>query len=409
MSAGGKDGCEVRESRRLKPDKLLCSDSLPVVGMAISSIDLDVTVRCNLACDYCFKEKNDADMSLETAQDAICWLIFASQNARRLLVSLIGGEPLLRFDLIKKLVPFAKRRAYQHNKAIHFGITTNGTIMSDEIIEFWRKWGIGFHTSIDGVPVVHDRHRHFRNGMGSSHLLERNLPRILELRPQTTARATVLPDTVEYLSQSFEYLLGLGYGSVAFVPGALPEWDGRAREEFGRQFEIISNRMTEHFREGRYIRVKYFDEGCKALASGKKPRLGDPVCGAGRGMVLIDVNGDIWPCHRWSKRTEKEWRLGSIYEPNFNYSARSAITEHRTAERMERCRDCEALFLCSGGCPAEDLEDTGSIFERHRRGCDLMVTLAERVIRFHDKLLAERNPLFMKTYYKTAKRKGGDK
>ncbi|MGD0078300.1 MAG: 4Fe-4S cluster-binding domain-containing protein, partial [Sedimentisphaerales bacterium] len=110
--------CKPSAFNRKARQRLVDSGSLPVTGPAITNMDLDLTVKCNLACDYCFKEKNKKEMSLKTARDAICWLIFASMDARRLQVNFIGGEPLLRFDLIKQLVPFAKRRASQHNKSI---------------------------------------------------------------------------------------------------------------------------------------------------------------------------------------------------------------------------------------------------------------------------------------------------
>jgi uncharacterized protein len=386
--------------RKLAADRTLNSDSLPVVGMTITAIDLDLTVKCNLDCDYCFKEKSNEDMSLKTAQDAICWLIFASTDARRIVVNFIGGEPLMRFGMIKKLVPFAKRRAFQHGKFIHFGITTNGTIMSKKIIDFWREWGIGFHTSIDGCPAVHDRHRHFPDGRPSSSLLEQNIPRILALRPNTTARATVLPDTVKYLLESFEYLLNMGYKNFAFVPGSFPLWDRPSVDEFHKQFNLVSLRTMELFRKGVFIKLKFFDEGCKTLAKGGKTRSGMYACGAGRGMVLIDVNGDIWPCHRWSKKREAGWRLGSIYEPYFNYNARGCINAPKTDEQLDGCKNCKGLFICAGGCPAENLEDTGKIHDRHPLACRLMVSLAELIINFHDTLLAEKSPVFMKAYYK---------
>jgi uncharacterized protein len=392
--------CKPLNGRKRTIQRLLNSDSLPVTGPTITAIDLDLTVKCNLSCDYCFKEKTNRDMSLETAKDAVCWLIFASIDAKQLQVNFIGGEPLLKFDLIKQLVPFAKRRAYQHNKLINFGITTNGTIMSDEIIEFWKRWGLGFHTSIDGCPAAHNRHRHFPRGGPTSHLLERNLPKILALRPGTTARATVLPDTVEYLPESFEYLLNMGYKSIAFVAGSFDEWNSRMVKEFGRQFRIVSLKTMELFRKGTFIKLKFFDEGCITLAKGQKPQPGRQSCGAGRGMVLIDVNGDIWPCHRWSKKRELDWRLGSIYQPSFNYQSREFINAPKPGSQLGACRNCKALFLCAGGCPAENLENTGSIYGRHPMGCALAVTMAKLIREFHDTLLAEKNPVFMEAYYK---------
>jgi uncharacterized protein len=387
--------------RRTAAERILNSDSLPVVGTTISSIDLDLTVKCNLNCDYCFKEKKNKDMSLATAQDAVVWLIFASLDVKKIYVNMIGGEPLLKFDMISRLVPFAKRRAYQHNKLIHFGITTNGTIMSQEILDFWRQWNIGFHTSIDGCPPAHDRHRHFRDGRPSSSLLERNIPKILAIRPNTTARATILPDTVKYMARSFDYLLNMGYRSMAFVPGSFAEWNRPNMNKFREQFRIVSQRMQELFRKGSFVRLKFFDEGCKSIAEGQKSRAGRPACGAGRGMVLIDVNGDIWPCHRWSKKRESEWRLGSIYDSDFNYEARGFINTSRSAEQLAACQDCPALFICAGGCPAENLENTGSIFGRHPAGCELAVALAGLIRQFHDTLFAEKNPVFMKAYYKS--------
>jgi uncharacterized protein len=160
----------------------------------------------------------------------------------------------------------------------------------------------------------------------------------------------------------------------------------------------------ELFRKGTFIRLKFFDEGCKALASGKKPQPGTPACGAGRGMVLIDVNGDIWPCHRWSKEREIDWRFGSIYEPYFNYNARSIINQRATKKQLSACRKCKALFLCMGGCPAENIEDTGLIYGRHSTGCALTIVLSELIVRFHNTMLDEKNPIFMDTYYKKPQR-----
>ncbi|GAH70512.1 unnamed protein product, partial [marine sediment metagenome] len=78
-------------NRRISPN------SLPIGGVQISNMDLDLTVDCNLDCDYCFKERYKKHMPLETAIQAVVWLIMASGNAKKLTVALIGGEPMLRF------------------------------------------------------------------------------------------------------------------------------------------------------------------------------------------------------------------------------------------------------------------------------------------------------------------------
>jgi len=378
--------------------------SMPIGGVTITAIDLDLTVDCNLACDYCFKERGTKHMSLETAQDAIVWLILASGESPKITATFIGGEPLLRFGVIRELVPFAKRRAYQHGKEIHFGMTTNGTILTEDILSLWRQWGLGFHTSIDGCPGVQDRHRRFVDGRGTSDVLAGNLPRILSVRPNTTARSTVLPDTVENLAESFEYLLALGYRDIALVPGAFALWDEKSVTEFAEQFRAIMLRVIRIFRDGQFVKLKFFDEGCRQLAStGSRPSV-SASCGAGRGMVLIDVNGDIWPCHRWCREDQYEWRLGSIYDGDFNYESKGFIDDlGQKGEEMHYCGACPAHYLCSGGCPPENLEDTGNIWRRHPTACDVMRVTADVVKEFHDTLLAEENPVFMKAYYHNQK------
>lgn len=90
--------------------------------MAVTVLDLDTTKNCNLRCGYCFKSETvfpgASRMNLDTAMTAIDWLIAASYGADQLWVNLFGGEPLLQFPLIRQLVPYAKRRAAAHGKAI---------------------------------------------------------------------------------------------------------------------------------------------------------------------------------------------------------------------------------------------------------------------------------------------------
>jgi hypothetical protein len=118
----------------------------------VQSVDLDITEACNLACIYCFKwQKKAVHMSEETAKSAIDWLLEASGSFRaELKVNLMGGEPLLRFDLIQKIVPYGKLRARQLGKNLHFGCTTNCTVLTDEMLAFWRRFGMGFHCSMLG-------------------------------------------------------------------------------------------------------------------------------------------------------------------------------------------------------------------------------------------------------------------
>jgi uncharacterized protein len=386
----GKPRVELPFARRR-----LNLDAIPSHGMLITTIDMDLTVECNLRCTYCFKEKWNEHMEEQVAFDAIVWLIHASGGADDLFVSLMGGEPLLRFKLIKKLVPFAKRRAAQHGKRIGFGITTNGTLVSDEVVEFWRRWDMGFHTSIDGTPDVQDRNRPTTSGKGSSRLVEQSAKRILAYRRNTTARCTVVPESAGAIVTSYKYFRSIGYEDIAFVPGGYPGWDETSLRLFEDQIWRVANLMMDDLRAGHRVVFKGVDEYVNARI--RQCRLDSP-CGAARGTVLIDIHGDIWPCHRWNKESEADWRLGSIYE-QFDDAARAPLDVPSFVSLLENdCANCCANQMCSGGCPAENLEDTGTVYRRHENGCRLTRVFARVGRHVYETMTAEGNQTFHQTY-----------
>ena len=399
VSSGGRQGCKPADVRTGVPfeHRRLNLGATPNLGTLVSIMDMDLTVDCNLRCVYCFKEKWNEHMEERVAFDAIVWLLYASGPVKKLSVNFMGGEPLLRFPLIKKLVPFAKRRAWQMGKAIHFGVTTNGTVLTDEVVAFWNKWGMGFHTSIDGTPEIQDRNRPTAAGRGSSRLVERLVPKVLAYRPNTTARATVTPETAGSLVDSYRYFRSLGYVNIAFVFAGPGSWSPESIALYEDQFSRLGEIVIDEFRNNQFIILKGIDETVKGIVRNERAK---HACGAGRGLLLIDVHGDIWPCHRWNKHPEQMWRVGSIYE-QFDDRVRAQLDlPCQSVLFGDECEDCEANVFCGGGCPAENLEETGEVYRRHPNACELTRIWARTGRRVHDTLHGEENALFLKTYYK---------
>jgi len=339
-------------------------------------------------------------MEQRVAFDAIVWLLYASGRRRRLHVNLMGGEPLIQFRLIRKLVPFAKRRAAQVGKSIHFGVTTNTTLVTDEVVAFWKKWGMGFHTSIDGTPTVQDRNRPTCSGRGSSRLVERAVPKILAYHPGSTARSTVVAETAGTLVDSYRYFRSLGYTDIAFVPGGAADWNKASISLFEEQYRAVAELVIDEFRQGTFVLMKGLDSAIKGIICERRSQ---HPCGAGRGSLLIGIHGDIWPCHRWNKKEHGSWQIGNIYE-QFNELARAELDRRSQIELLEHdCENCIASKFCSGGCLAENLEETGAVYRRHPNMCDLTRVWARVGEYVHGVLYGERNPTFMDHYCKGKK------
>jgi len=370
-------------------------NATPTNGTFITSIDMDLTVACNLRCTYCFKEKWEEHMEDDVAFDTLIWLLHASGPHKEVHVNFMGGEPLMRFKLIQRIVPFGRQRAWQMGKNMTFGMTTNGTLVTDKVVEFWRKWGMGFHTSIDGTPKVQDVNRPTINGKGSSKAVERAVPKILEARPNTCARSTVVPASAGALEESFHYFKKLGYRNMAFVTGGPSLWNKESNAIFEEQCSKLGDLVIEEYRQGNSISMYGFDAMIEGIVRKSRPI---HSCGAGRGMALIDIHGDIWPCHRWNKESEKVWRMGNIYE-EFNELARKELdVRSQVAELEQDCGKCVANLFCGGGCPAENLEETGRVYKRHPNACEHTRTYARVGRHIYDTLLAEKNETFIKRF-----------
>ena len=110
----------------------------------VKALCLHVAHTCNLNCSYCFAsqgryEGERALMSFEVGKRAMDFLIENSGTRRNLEVDFFGGEPLMNFDMVKKLVAYCREQEKIHNKNFRFTMTTNGMLIDDDVIDFCNK------------------------------------------------------------------------------------------------------------------------------------------------------------------------------------------------------------------------------------------------------------------------------
>ena len=156
----------------------------------VKALCLHIAHDCNLACRYCFAEEGEyhgrrAIMSYEVGKQALDFLIANSGNRRNLEVDFFGGEPLMNWDVVKRLVEYGREQEKIHDKNFRFTLTTNGVLLNDEIMEFCNKEMANVVLSVDGRKEVHDNMRPFRNGSGSYDLIMPKFEKFAESRHQT--------------------------------------------------------------------------------------------------------------------------------------------------------------------------------------------------------------------------------
>ncbi|OOM11319.1 radical SAM protein [Clostridium saccharobutylicum] len=173
-------------SKTLKEIKHPESDNLEYhLGRHINQITLQVTQKCNLRCSYCAYSKFDnlgqrnhsnKEMTIETAKKAVDFLLEHSYDGEKAVISFYGGEPLLKFNLIKEIVSYAKENFV--GKELSFSLTTNATLLNEEIMEYSINNNIDIMISIDGPEEIHDLNRKFADGTGSLAKILDNLQKL---------------------------------------------------------------------------------------------------------------------------------------------------------------------------------------------------------------------------------------
>jgi len=197
---------------RNKIKSQIIQNAIHLIPQPITRLELFLTENCTLNCDYCFvaSKKKGHRMSWETAKKAVDFLMIQSSNLSEIHITFIGGEPLLEFPLMKRIACYAESCAEQYGKNINYAVTTNGTIMSNEIAEFAQKHCFNYLLSIDGNKETHDLHRKTYDGKGSYEMLtEKNFHLLKSIQGWMGARVTVNPDTVDHLASNIQILFNI--------------------------------------------------------------------------------------------------------------------------------------------------------------------------------------------------------
>ena len=206
----------------------------------VKALCLHIAHDCNLACRYCFAEEGEyhgrrALMSYEVGKQALDFLIANSGNRVNLEVDFFGGEPLMNWDVVKRLVEYGREQEKLHNKKFRFTLTTNGVLLNDEIMEFANKEMANVVLSIDGRKEVHDFMRPFRKGAGSYDLVVPKFQKFAKSRGEKSyyARGTFTRHNLDF-SQDVLHLADLGFDQISVEPVVADE-----KEEYALRWEDV--------------------------------------------------------------------------------------------------------------------------------------------------------------------------
>ena len=342
----------------------------------VKALCLHVAHTCNLNCSYCFASQGRyhgerAVMSYEVGKRALDFLVENSGSRHNLEVDFFGGEPLLNWDVVKRLVEYARSIEKAKGKRFRFTLTTNGVAIDDDVIEFSNREMSNVVLSLDGRKEVHDRYRVDLAGKGSWDKIVPKFQRFVKLRGGKNyyMRGTFTHANPDFL-EDIKTMLDLGFDQLSMEPVVCDPHDPSALTEEDKavvyqQYEELANLMIQRDREGKPFTFYHY---MIDLTGGPCIYKRISGCGSGTEYMAVTPWGDLYPCHQFVG--DDKFKLGDIWQGVVNKEVQDQFAQVNVYAHPE-CRDCWARLYCSGGCAANAYHATGKVTGTYQYGCDL--------------------------------------
>jgi uncharacterized protein len=318
-----------------------------------------------MRCGYCYQSaKRPRGAAWSTIRTSLDFVLGC--NRRDLGIGFTGGEPLLVFPLMRRAVAHVERTR-PAGRDVTYYMSTNGTLLTEEIAAFLEEHGFETQLSFDGVAAAQNL-----RGRGTFPALDRLLDRLRSKHADFYQRnvsiaLTVSPRNLEHIADSVAYLLRKDVRKIVIAPSISSDadWDPDRIDELDAQFGRIFKSSLAHYRKTGEIPVQIFRSGEEAPAHAlKSPHM----CGLSHGRgITVDVDGEVYGCSMFAGSYVKldspllrgrieGMRLGRVDDPglsrrlaSFPAAVRRAGMFHRKDRKHSaygRCGECKYLARC---------------------------------------------------------------
>ncbi len=351
----------------------------------MNELILQVTQSCNLVCSYCpFANRTDDSfqrnhsskkMDWETARKSIDLLLENSSETENVCIGFYGGEPFMNFPLIRQAVEYADKQFVGKN--VTYSLTTNGTIMTDEIISYLSDHDFRVMFSIDGPESIHDINRRKADGSGSFREAVDNLKKLYALYGKR-AKEKIHINTVINPENDFDEITHLfddpffresGIGiNPSLVSSTKLENEIQNKDDFVEKFAydrfralmsrlgIVKGISLDPVSDFLALRQIEKNDGITE-ASG---RLGDITapggpCIPGQRRLFVNADGNFYPCEKVNELAE-DTMIGNI---NYGIDIAKAERVLNVAQlTADACKECYAFRHCSSCAVNSAREDS---------------------------------------------------
>ncbi|MEU3096488.1 radical SAM protein [Streptomyces sp. NPDC006967] len=339
----------------------------------ISGYRVVLTDTCNMKCTYCFVDTNTGadDMTEADLRAGLEYLFEQNAGNREVTIQWFGGEPTVRFDLMKYGDVYARELAAKYDVGrVQSTLVTNGVLLTEEMIAHFKKYSYGVGVSFDGTPEDNVIERFLLSGKPADPRIHKNIQRLRTAGVYVGCNLTPTPANVSRLPQSVSYVLSLGIDFI-YVNTPIPisgKWhvDGEALAS-----AVFTSRLLALSRGAMLFSA--LDRVYQALDT-RVPKAYEHIQGDG------GLNAALLPRGRVSV-LDLNWRDDQFVFPISELRENPALLELAGKQLLpsQECVTCPAAAVCGGPTRNEvslrkNPEPDAEMCAFFRRGLQLALT-----------------------------------
>lgn len=331
----------------------------------LKSLILCVSSKCNLACKYCYVNGNYDDytgsiMKKECFEKIIETFFSGKYEIKD--IHFFGGEPLINWDYIKYFIESLKEKCIAQNIPIpSFSLTTNGTLIDENIAREIKKYKIEVAISIDGPKHMNDKYRIDRYGAGSFERVYNAINIMNNLKIDFGIESTM---PIDYLcinnkwNDYFEFHKNIKSKYSAIFLESINNKELIKYENLNDSIINFANYYVDYFFKEILFCEKspgffYIVNSILKIISNNS----NGVCGAGATQIFIKSNGDVYPCQLFY--SNPTYNQGKFYDHN-NNEKNIIFYFNNIYKKSHSCASCKLYKYCGAKCPGNNFNSTGN-------------------------------------------------
>lgn len=348
-------------------------------GTQALALTIAPTLDCNFRCQYCFENHRHGLMRKDTQVALINFIQNRIKYIHKLSINWYGGEPLLAKTIIYGLSQKILAMCEAHNVEYDAFIITNASLLQDTDVEEFKKYKIsGAQITIDGPKEIHDKRRHSCDGKSTFDLLITNVNKLVSNGINVIIRINIDKENIEEIDALLQILNAriCNKEKIRFDFGKTTAFTDVCKSI---ESECFDNNEYAEMLLPLYGKVMSYGFSMNKMAIYPMARY-NYCCSDYANSFVIDPFGSIHKC--WNHVGEDDEKCGILDLSGERFTAKYYQWINWNPLKYDKCRNCNLLPICVGGCPDAARKNPGN-----EPICDAIKYNLDKVLQYYYRML----------------------